>query len=60
MKYDNSCPIYVVDGSSGNDYYVEMNAECNFNFIIDQPRNFSASIVYGTGYGILLLDYNQN
>lgn len=43
--YTKDCPVFVVDGSAGNTMWVEMTQRY-------EKKNFSASIVLKTGYGI--------
>lgn len=29
-KVGSDCPVYIVEGTGGNDFYVQMDEQCNF------------------------------
>lgn len=50
-KYGEKCPVYIIEGAAGNNYFLEPDHAVT-------PLDFTAKIVEGSGYGILSLYKN--
>ena len=45
--------MYIVEGAGGNDMYVQVEDLCKNLIYSDPPKNFSAKLVYNTGFGVI-------